>query len=152
MFEKKESIRETTEAPEMSGNGVTREVAEADFNRILKAARVKWELFRQFSGTRDADNDKTFIIEEIMSGGITVNDDGFPTVHTEKQGAEKIKIFRRPIRADKLMIDRCKDGHNVKAQDAVLGEFLKVSPSILESLDEVDFKKIEVLWFLFLGY
>ena len=150
MFDKKKELDQTNEAEVK--DVVTQELAEADFLRICKAARIKWDMFRQMAGTRDADNDKDLIVSEIMCGGITVNEEGFPTVHTESKALPTVAIFRRPIRADKLMIDRCKEGHNVKAQDAVLGAFLKISPALLQSLEEVDFKKIEALWFLFLGY
>jgi len=131
---------------------VTEEIAEQDFERMLKAARVKWDLYRQISGTRDADNDKALIISEIMDGRISVNESGFPTVHTESEIQPEIKIFRRSTRADKLMIDRCKEGHNVQAQDAVMGVFLKVAPTVLQKLDDVDYRNVEVLWSLFLGY
>jgi hypothetical protein len=153
---------------EESMNTVTREIAEEDFGRICKAARVKWELYRTRTGkadadgdrdrTRtgkaDADGDRESIVDAIMDGEITVDADGWPTVHTEHDSdkLKDIKIFRRPIRGDKLAMDRTKEGQNIQAQDSIMGKFLGLAAKELQALEETDYSRVESLWLLFLGY
>ena len=130
------------------------EFAQDEFDRILKAARVKWDKYCLFSGQKDAESEKELIIDAIKEGVITVSDEGFPTVHTEHQNKQlsKISIVRRPVRGDKLAMDRVKDGHMVSKEDSILGKFLGISPAALQQLEERDYSLISTLWYLFLGY
>jgi hypothetical protein len=132
---------------------VTREIAEQDFDRILKAARIKWTIYSKIIG-RDADVDREIIIDAIEDGRITVNDEGFPTVYpdTQTEKLKEVKIFRRTTRGDKLAMDRVKDGHNIAKQDAVLAKFLGIAPGMLQLLEDRDYNLIDCLWTIFLGY
>lgn len=134
-------------------NQISREIAEQDFDRILRAARIKWEIYSMMAG-RDGDVDRAIIIDAIMDGRITVNDDGFPTVYTESENEKlkEIKIFRRSTRGEKLAMDRVKDGHNIAKQDAVLAKFLGLAPAMLQLLEDRDYNLIDCLWTIFLGY
>jgi hypothetical protein len=133
---------------------VTREIAESDFDSICKAARVKWELYRTLTGKADADGDKEKIIDAIMDGDISVDSEGWPTVHTSHDNAKlkDIRIFRRPVRGDKLAMDRTKEGQNIQAQDSIMGKFLGLAAAQLQALEETDYSRVESLWLLFLGY
>ena len=136
-----------------NSTNMSQDFAEQEFDRICRAARVKFELMRTLDG-KDADKQKAIIVDAIIDGEITVDGDGFPTVHTphDDEKLKAIKIFRRPIRSEKLMIDRTKHGNNVEAQNAVMGKFLNLSKAEVAALEEVDFQRVEALWLLFLGY
>lgn len=136
------------------GSSVTREIAEQEFDRIVKFARVKWEKYAQFAGNKDADAEREMIIDAIMDGYVSVDDEGRPTVHTahENENLKEIKIVRRPIKADKLAMDRVKEGQDQAKELATLGKFLCIAPSALGQLEEADYNVLSTLWFLFLGY
>ena len=131
---------------------ISEEVAMDDFNRMLRAARVKWDLYKQVSGQRDAENERAVIVDAIMDGRVIIDDNGFPTVRVELDSVKEIKITRRGCRGDWLMIDRVKEGHNSAAQNAVMGKFLGVAPAVIELLEGQDFTLIQALWWIFLGY
>ena len=132
---------------------VTEERANKDFALMLKAARVKWEIYSQFQG-RDGELDKLIIIDAIMDGRVTINEEGFPTVYpeTENERLKEIKLMRRSTRGEKLAMDRVKEGHDVAKQDAVLGKYLGIAPKLLGVLEDRDYNLINCLWTIFLGY
>lgn len=134
-------------------SAVTPEMAEAEFETILSAARVEWPMYVRLHG-KDVEVDKEIIINAIMHGAITVDEFGFPTVHTESENTElkSIKIKRRPFRGDMLAADRVKKDHDVAKEDAVFGKFLGIAPGLLTLLEERDYKLIHNLWTIFLGY
>lgn len=127
-------------------------MAEEEFGRILKAARVKWERYAKAQG-RDAELDKEFIIEAIIDGKVIVNDEGFPTVITESDNEKlkEIKIPRRPVRGDMLAADRVSSGHDLAKQDAVIGKLVGLAPALLQLLEEGDYRVLTTLWLIFLG-
>jgi hypothetical protein len=134
-------------------NQVDKSVAEDDFDAIFKAARVKFDVYCAVHG-KDGELDRQIIVDAIKDGRITVDENGFPTVHpdTENEKLKNIKIMRRPVRADKLAMDRVKEGHDMGKQDAVLGKFLGVAPQMLGLLEERDYNLLQSLWLIFLGY
>lgn len=148
MFGKKES-NEIDQSPD-DANAVTRDIAEADFGRMLKAARVKWDRYCKAEG-RDGEDDKETVIGAIMDGCMTVNDDGFPTVLTDNDATElrEIKIRRRGLRGDWLAMDRVKEGNDVAKQDAVVAKFLGLAPALLTRLEESDYDLLYSLWTMF---
>jgi hypothetical protein len=131
---------------------VSEEMAQAEFTRILKAARVKWDLYRAVQGARDAESARMVIVDAIMEGRVVVDAEGFPTVRTSLESVPEIKVFRRGTRGDWLMVDRVKEGHNVQAQDSVMASFLKKTPAELQLLETQDYSLVESLWWIFLGY
>jgi hypothetical protein len=131
---------------------ISEELAQAEFERILKAARVKWDLYKAVQGARDAESVRMIIVDAIMDGRVVVDAEGFPTVRTSSDTVQEIKVFRRGVRGDWLMVDRVKEGHNVQAQDAVMAAFLKKSPAELQLLETSDYSLVESLWWIFLGY
>jgi hypothetical protein len=150
--------KKTDEIKSDSDTVVSEEVATSEFERILKAARVKWWKLEKITGKADTEALKIEIIDAIMDGKITVNDEGFPTVHTDNEieKLKKISILCRPIRAHKLAADRINSDFAEKAKDTVIADFLSVgntkySASELGKLEEGDYSTIDLLWSLFLA-
>lgn len=134
---------------------ISEEFAQAEFDRMLKAARVKWDKYLSYAGQqRDAINERDLIVDNIMDGNVTINDDGFPTLHTphKHEKLANIRIFRRPISADKLVMDKEKEGHYIAKERAAMSKFLGITPSLIGQLEEVDETVLKTLWNVFLGY
>ncbi len=130
---------------------ISKEVAEADFDRICKAARLKWDRKRDLLVKKDLNLDRDYIIEEIIAGRITVNDMGFPTVVTENEALPLVKFQRRPIGKDMLAMDRYKEGQDANKYTAVISQYLGISKSILEGLDSADLDNVQAIHGIFLA-
>lgn len=136
-----------------NGTSVSREVAEQEFERMLKAARVKWRMYEIKHGKRDVEIDREIIIDGIMDGVVTINDDGMPTVFTQHENdrLKEVTFKRRPIKADRLVADRVAAGHDAKKIDVMLARLLDLSPAEVASFEEADAGLIESIWCVFLG-
>ena len=152
----KEETKE--EVKEVDDPKVNEEVAQAEFERILKAARVKWWKLGKVAGKADTEALKIEIVDAIMDGRVTVNDQGFPTIHTDNKNEklQSISILCRPIRAHKLAADRVNSDFEEKAKDTVIASFLSVgntkySASEIGLLEEGDYNILDWLWSLFLA-
>lgn len=133
---------------------ISEEFAQSEFDRMLKAARVKWDKYQMYAGSRDAENERDLVVDNIMDGNITIDDNGFPTLHTPHphEKLANIRIFRRPISADKLVMDKEKEGHYIAKERAAMSKFLNINPSLIGQLEEVDETVLKTLWNIFLGY
>jgi hypothetical protein len=130
---------------------VTLEIAEADFDRICKVARLKWDRKRDLLVQKDLNLDRDYIIEEIMDGRITVNDMGWPTVITESETLPVVKFQRRPTGKDMLAMDRYKEGQDANKYMAIIAQYLGIAKSILEQLDGVDLEIVQAIHGIFLA-
>jgi hypothetical protein len=144
----------TQDSASQCETAVTKEIAESDFDRICKAARIKWGMYQSVNGKKDTDAIREVIVDAIVDGAVEVDEYGFPTVITESSSdkLKRIKIYRRPTRIEELAADRVADGKNEAAQDAVLSTYLKLAPAQLGSLEKVDYTMVTTLWGIFLGY
>jgi hypothetical protein len=136
---------------ETTKTGIPREVAEADFERICRAARLKWDRVRDLNTKKDLEQEKQYIIEEIMEGRITVDQEGWPTVITESEQLPQVKFKRRPIGRDWMAMDRFKEGQDVKKMFAVMAGYLGINSALLEDLEEADLDNVQALHGIFLG-
>lgn len=156
--EKKDKPEKQVVTSKVDESAVCEEVAIAEFERILKAARVKWWKLQKVAGKADTDALKIEVVDAIMDGRVTVNDEGFPTVHTDNE-AEKLKsisILCRPMRAHELAADRINSDFAEKAKDTVIADFLSVgktkySASEISKLEKGDYNILDWLWSLFLA-
>ena len=131
---------------------VAENVALEEFERILRAARIKWNLYVQVEG-RDGELDKEIIVDAIKDGRVSVNDDGFPTIHTENSN-DKLKTIhlRRFTDADMLAADRVKAAHDGAKMNAILGKWTGIDAALISLLESRDKRLLERLWSIFLGY
>ncbi len=129
---------------------VDREIAESDFERILTAARVKWDKYKR-RAPEDAEFDREDIIDAIIEGTIVVGENGFPTVYpdTENEKVKELKFNRRLYGKDLTASSRCKDEDRKMFFN--LGNLFGVAPSEIEhSVDTGDLKLLVALWGIFL--
>lgn len=132
-------------------NEVTEEFALEEFARILKAARVKWNIFSLANEDKDSDVIKAVLIDAIMDGRITVNDEGFPTVlpETDNERIKRVVFKRRLISADSFMTG---GGSDEQRMLRAWGKFFGIAPSELEKLEPTDMNLVLYLWKIFLGH
>jgi len=158
IFKDKDELEKGDVIQEVEESKVSKDVAITEFERILKAARVKWWKLEKTSGKADTEALKIEIVDAIMDGRITVNDQGFPTIHTdnESEKLQNISILCRPIRAHRLAADRINSDFEEKAKDTIIADYLSVgntkySASELSLLEEGDYNILDWLWSLFLA-
>ena len=95
---------------------LTAEIAEQEFNRMLKSARVRWNVYETVHGKRDVEADRMIVIDALQYGQIELNDEGFPTVNTNSD-VDKLKrlvMKGRKSVSKWLMTDRIPEGQDVK--------------------------------------
>lgn len=130
-------------------NKVAREVAIEEFSRIFRAARTTWEKYKR-RNPEEAEFDKEDILEAIENGTITVDDNGFPTLHfdAEFDSVKELKFKRRIIGKDISAASRSKD--ESRALYFATGQYFGVSPAEIESLETGDISLLNAIWSIFL--
>ena len=129
---------------------VSLEIAESDFLRMCKAARLNWE--RQVSIDSDAANtDKSLVVAAIMDGLLEVDESGFPTIKTESDELPEIKFKRRPRGKDLLASEKFKKEQRMSAYYAVIAQYLGINPTYLKELETVDLTLVQTVYGIFLG-
>lgn len=123
------------------------ELAEKEFERLLKAARVRWDKYAR-RNPDDAEFEKEDIVEAIVEGKIVVKEDGFPTLHLDSELLEELNFKRRIIGKDLSAANRTKD--DGRAFYFAAGQYFGVSPTELESLETGDIALLKSLWMIFL--
>ena len=122
---------------------VSKEIAEKELERIAKAARKKVEYIDT--------EDKEMIIDDIIDGWITVNEDGFPCVITENEDLPEVNFKRRPCGFDWKVFDKYGEGKNVTKMNAMMGSVLGIAPALIEKLEEPDFQRVKRVFSVFLA-
>jgi hypothetical protein len=128
-------------------NKLPETMAQEEFERILKVARCTWSKYVRRNET-EAENDKEDIIEAIMSGQITVNDDGYPTVTFDSEILPKLFFKRRIIGKDISAASKTKD--EARSFYFAAAQYFGCSPTEIESLETGDIALLKALWMIFL--
>lgn len=132
---------------------VDEETAKAEFDRFCRAARLRMDRVRDENSRRDLEADRQYFIEEVMDGRITVDEEGWPTIHTDHENAKlsKIKFSRRPKGSAWTAMDRVKKDKEMSKIYAAMGAACGCSGKELEALDAVDLESVQTVFMLFLG-
>ena len=143
-------MNEEIKRPNKTG-GISQAVAEEEFERFCKAARLKMDRVRDQLSQKDIKADKQYFIEELMEGRITVDSDGWPTVHTENEALPEIVFNKRPTGKSLMAMDKKKSGQDAAKMFAIVGAYLGINPPRLMDLDDVDWVNVECVYSLFRG-
>jgi hypothetical protein len=109
---------------------VDRKTAETDFNRFKEAMRLRLDRETMDSNERrDVNDDVDIIIDEIMRGILSVDDDGRLVLHPIDRDPI---TFSRPKAAALAAIDRQKEHQKIGQGFALASEFCDVAPSVLK--------------------
>jgi len=126
---------------------IDRETAERDFDRMVAAMRIMMKAYGDENEQRDKAADRELLIDQIMLGNATVDDDGFLTYLTGD--GEQIK-FKKPKGDATLAIDRVKETKKVAQGYAILGELTGRAPVTFAKMDQYDVKVCAAVMTLFL--
>jgi hypothetical protein len=130
---------------------ISRETAEADFQRFADMARLDMEKPRNENDRRDIEEDKETFIYYVAKGSITVDDEGYPTVKTESEDLPAIRFGRRPRVTSLRAMDKCKKSNENGKMLAMMGETLMIPAAKFNTLEYSDFEKVSLVFGLFLG-
>jgi hypothetical protein len=132
---------------------VDEETAKAEFDRFCRAARRKMDRIRDENSRRDLEADRQYFIEEVMDGRITVDEEGFPTIHTDHEHPKlaKVRFDRRPRGSAWTAMDRVKKDKEMGKIYAAMAAACGLTGKELEKLDAVDLESVQTVFMLFLG-
>lgn len=122
----------------MSEEKITKEMAEAEFERFKKAMRLRLDREGMDENeAKDVKEDIAVLVEEIMAGRLAINDEGQAVVYPE--GKDPL-TFRKPTGRDVAVIDKKKEAHKVGQQYAIIGALCDTAPSFIQQLawDDID--------------
>lgn len=135
----------------MTAEKISREIAEADFNRFCEMARLDMERPRNANDRRDLDEDRDSFIYYVQKGVITVDDNGYPTVHTQSEDLPAVRFGRRPNVTALRAMDKCKKTNDNGKMLAMMGDTLMIPSAKFNTLEYIDFEAVSLVFSLFLG-
>ena len=130
---------------------VTKEVAEQEFERFAATARLDMDKPRNDNDRLAIDESRELFIYYVMKGLITVDDDGYATVHTECVDLPEVKFSNRPKVMHRRAVDRVKNTSQASQGMAVIADVVGKPTALLNKLDDVDYQVVELVYLLFLG-
>lgn len=118
----------------MSEEKINRQVAEEEFERFKSFMRLRLDREGMDENERrDVNEDVQILIEEIMAGRLSIDDDGHPIVHPG-EGFPDL-VFSKPTGRSVAVIDKKKEAHKVAQQFALIAELCGTAPSIIQRMD-----------------
>ena len=130
---------------------ITKEVAEAEFQRFADMARIDMERPRNTNERRDLEDDREQFVYFVEKGRITVDEEGYPTVNTESEDLPTVRFGRRPRVTALRAMDKCKKNNENGKMLAMMADTLGIAPAKLNSLEYADFEVVSLVFSLFLG-
>lgn len=134
-------------------NPISKDVAEAEFERFLEAM----DLVERINSSRLDEEDKKKLAEirdnvvsAIESGRLVIDGEGCP-VYTPKLGDTKAIKFSEPDGAVVMAMDRVKQGHTIAKANAVLGAMTGEGPQRFAKMKQRDLRVCNDLLTLFLA-
>lgn len=130
---------------------ISREVAEADFERFCETARLDLNKPRNNNDKQDLGEQRELFIYYVMRGRLTVDDDGWPTVITQCEDLPEVRFSRRPCVPALRAMDKVKATNENGKLLAMIGDVLGVPTASWNKLEFVDFEVVSLVFALFLG-
>jgi hypothetical protein len=133
----------------MNETGMNRELAEMEFERFCGAARINLQRYKKDSDLEDFNDHKDLFIEGVMDGRITVDEEGWPTVHTECEDLKEVRFPRRPKGFDRCAMDKL-PADSIHARSFTwIASVVGKSYKLLQALEEHDLTMVECVFNLF---
>ena len=144
-------VQEAYPIPPPPKNKVSKEIAEADFERFAARARLRLDRINDSDTRRDVANEREQFIEEVMDGRIVVDEEGWPTVYTESEILPELKFTNRPKVTALRAMDKAKPGNENAKMLAMMADTLRIPSAKFNSLDLIDFQNVSLVFSFFLG-
>ena len=135
----------------MTEKNISSEVAEEDFVRFCSMARLDMDRPRNENDRRDLDDDRIQFIYSVTKGKIEVDENGYPTVHTECEDLPSIRFGRRPQVSALRAMDKCKKSNENGKMIAMMADTLAIPAARFNKLEYADFEIVSLVFSLFLG-
>ena len=135
----------------MTETKVSQEVAEHEFERFAETARLDMDKPRNANDRGELNENRELFIYYVTKGQITVDDDGYATVHTQCETLSEVKFDGRPKVRSRRAIDRVKNTSQVAQQLALIADTVGIPVASFNKLDEVDMEVVELVYSLFRG-
>lgn len=129
---------------------ISHELAEAEFNRFARVARLDMEKPRDFSERTDVNSSRDLFIYHVKRGDIEVDEEGWPTVLTQSEDLPRIAFTKRPKVTALRAMDKYKRSDETAKTLAMMGDTLGIAPVKLNGLDHADFETVSLVFSLFL--
>ena len=112
-------------------HAIDKETAENEFDRWTKAMKIKMNRFRNTNDKSDLEEDKALVVELIMDGTVTLDDERRMVYHSEEG---KQFTFYRPKGQQLAEIDKVKETDKVKQSYALAGAITRTSAKSISEL------------------
>lgn len=129
---------------------VSREVAEAEFERFAEAARLDLGKPRNENDRRSVADDRELFVYQVMRGRISVDEDGWPTVHTDSEALPVVRFSSRPRVTNYRAMDKVKATNEIGKMLAMIADVTGVPTALLNGLEQADFENVSLTFGLFL--
>jgi len=126
-------------------------MAEQEFERFASCCRLDLSTFRPEKDQAEVEANRENFIEDVMSGRITVDDEGWPSVHTDHPDVPVVKFPRRPNGHDRCAMDKCKADAQHYRTYVWVGSVTRIAAAKLASLEDHDWKRVWRVFDLFLA-
>lgn len=130
---------------------IEKSVAEQEFDRFARFARIKLTRSRNANTQRDLEEDRQSFIDLVMDGIVQVDEDGLPTVITECEHLQEIKFTKRPTVLALRAMDKAKESQQNGKMILAMADTLGIATAMFNKLDYVDFDNVSLVFSLFLA-
>jgi hypothetical protein len=131
---------------------IDRESATNEFLRFAEMARINLTRYEQDDSREGFATAKENFIQAVMNGRISVDENGWPTIHTESARIAEITIVREPGMKDALAADKTQPFEFEKKSIAKVAAWCGKSYPDVSNLSEADFRRLSVVHDLFREY
>lgn len=137
----------------MAENKISREMAEQEFERFGEAMDLDFDTsFMDEDDRKGFEQSKRRIVKAIMSGTMTVNDDGCPVFTPQRAEGDVNPItFYEPTGATYMAMDRKKKTEDMGKMMALMADYTQTSSGLFSKMKNADFKICLAVTTLFLG-
>jgi hypothetical protein len=130
---------------------ISKEIAEEEFGRFAKAARLDMEKPRDESERTDIFTSKDLYVYHIHKGDMVVDEEGWATVRTQSEELPEVRFTKRPKVTALRVMDKYKSNDSSAKMLAMMGDTLGISPVKLNGLDYADFEIVSLVFNMFLA-
>jgi len=131
---------------------IAKEVAEAEFDRFTSAMDIDAEVANMDAEDKKGFNEqKDRIVKAVMSGALTVNDNGEPVFTPQRIKDADALTFHEPTGASLMAMDRKKKTEDVGKLYATMGDMTKTHANTFSKMKMPDLKVCMAITTLFLG-
>ena len=134
----------------MTTDKIDRDTATQEFERWAEEMDLDLQCYTE-EDEADLEKHRNRILREIRRGNATVDDNGILQFTPSRSKVDDAIVFYEPTGATYQAIDGKKKGHDIKRQNAMLGDLTKQHPAVFAKLANSDFKFCQSVLALFLA-